>query len=86
MADRGPLPGVAYPIGTMSIADIYPTHVGIGLWTTQDVTIPAFAEAKAAGQATSVTRTGIEADLMGQPAGWLLLGVLVLLLAAWAVR
>lgn len=86
MSDRGPLPGVAYPIGTMSIVDIYPTHAGIGLWSTQDVTIPAFAEARAVGAATSVTRTGIEGDLMGQPAGWLLLGILALLLATWAWR
>jgi 6-phosphofructokinase len=70
----------------MSIVDIYPTHAAVGGWSTQDRTIPAFAEAMAAGAATSVTRTGIEADLMGQPAGWLVLALLALLVAAWAWR
>ncbi len=86
MADYGPIPGGVYAPGTMAIADIYPTHVGIGGITTQDRALPAFAEALGAQMAGSLTRTGIEGDLMGQPAGYLVLFVLALLIAAWVLR
>jgi hypothetical protein len=82
-ADRGPLPGVTYPIGTLTVADIYPTHALVGTPTTLERTVPARVEAAAAAASGSITRTGIEADLMGQPAGWLLVGILVLLALAW---
>lgn len=81
--DLGPLPGVAYPIGTLSVADIYPTHAAVGAVPTQDRSLPGFVEQAASVAASSVTRTGIESDLMGQPAGWLLLGLLVLVALAW---
>lgn len=78
-----PLPGVAYPTGTMSSADIYPTHVGIGGITTQDRALPAFAEASAAA-----ARPGgqIEQGLLGQPAGYLFLAILAILVLTWVRR
>lgn len=83
----GPLPGALYPAGTMAIADIYPTHVGIGGITTQDRALPAFADAAMAAQATSLTRTGlVEGDLFSQPAGYLVLGILVLVALAWVLK
>jgi 6-phosphofructokinase len=85
--DLGPLPGVGYPIGTMAIADIYPTHVGIGGITTQDRALPAFADATADAAARSLTRTGlVESDLMGQPAGYLVLLLLALVALAWVLK
>jgi hypothetical protein len=82
MADRGPLPGVAYPGGTMAIADLYPTHVGIGGVTTQDRALPAFAEATeaAAGRAGSLANPE---GLLGTPAGYLALILAGLVVAAW---
>lgn len=82
-ADLAPLPGVAYPIGTLSVADIYPTHAAVGAVPTQDRSLPGFVEQQAAQAAASVTRTGIEGDLMGQPAGWLFLAILALVILAW---
>lgn len=82
-----PLPGALYPEGTMAIADIYPTHVGIGGITTQDRALPAFADATAAAASSSLTRTGmVEGDLLGQPAGYLVLGILALVGLAWVLK
>jgi hypothetical protein len=69
----------------MSIADIYPTHAGIGGITTQDRALPAFADEQAAINTKSLTRTGLDSDLMGEPAGWLIVIGLALLAAAWAL-
>lgn len=82
--DAAPLPGGAYS-GTMSVADIYAHHVGIGGIRTQDRALPAFAEAQIA-QAANTVGFGrpLEDALMGQPAGWLALGVILLLVLAWA--
>lgn len=83
----GPLPGAIYPAGTMAIADIYPTHVGIGGITTQDRALPAFADAAIAAGETSLTRTGlVEGDLLGQPAGYLVLAILGLVALAWVMK
>lgn len=84
--DNAPLPGSVFPSGTMSTADIYPTHSGIGGITTQDRALPAFADAIARRQATSVTRTGLDHDLLGQPAGYLVLGILGLLVGSWVMK
>lgn len=81
----GPLPGAAYPEGTMAVADIYPTHVGIGGITTQDRALPAFAEAAHA----SASRAGAASDplgLLGSPAGYLALLLIGLVVAAWLYR
>lgn len=84
--DNAPLPGSVFPSGTMSIADVYPTHSGIGGITTQDRALPAFADAMASRQATSVTRTGLDSEILGQPAGYLILAILGLLVGGWVIR
>jgi len=81
-----PLPGGVYAPGTMSIADIYPTHAGIGGITTQDRALPAYADEMAAMQAGSLTRTGLDHELLSQPAGYLILIGLGLVVAAWLIK
>lgn len=85
-ADFGPLPGGVYSEGTMSTADIYPTHSGIGGITTQDRALPAFADAMGDRMNRSVTRTGLDSDLLGQPAGYLFLILLALAIGAWVIK
>lgn len=86
-ADTAPLPGALYPPGTMAIADIYPTHVGIGGITTQDRALPAFAAAATAARETSLTRTGlVESDLLSQPAGYLVLAIIALVALSWWLK
>jgi hypothetical protein len=83
MADRGPLPAGLYS-GTMAIADIYPSHKGIGGIGTQDRSLPAFAERQvAAAEAAVVPGAPMEGHLVGQPAGWLLAALVVLLVVTW---
>lgn len=84
--DFAPLPGGMYAPGTMAIADIYPTHQGIGGISTQDRALPAFADAVTDRMNRSVTRTGLEGDLLGQPAGYLFLILLALAIGAWVIR
>lgn len=81
-----PIPGAVYAPGTMAIADIYPTHAGIGGITTQDRALPAFADDLAAMQASSLTRTGLDNELLAQPAGYLILIGLGLVAAAWVIK
>lgn len=83
---NAPIPGATYAPGTMSTADIYPTHAGIGGIRTQDRALPAFADAVDAQMTGSLTRTGLEDELMGQPAGWLVLLLLGLAVGAWILR
>lgn len=83
IADLGPLPGVGYPAGTMSVADIYPTHAGIGGITTQDRALPAFADAVSSRQAHAVTSPE---GLIGTPAGYIALILIGLAIAAWYWR
>lgn len=81
-----PLPGGAYS-GTMSVADIYASHVGIGGIRTQDRALPAFAEAQIAAAANTVGfGKPLEDALIGQPAGWLALGVIAIVILAWVRR
>jgi hypothetical protein len=82
MADLGPLPGVAYT-GTMSTADIYPDHVGIGGVRTQDRALPAFGEATAAAAQASLDIGNMPRGLLGTPAGWIVVLILGLVVAAW---
>ncbi len=86
MADLGPLPGGVYS-GTMSVADVYPSHVGIGGIGTQQRTIPAFAD-RQLRQADAGQQLGapLEAHLIGQPAGWFALAIVALLALAWWMR
>ena len=84
--DASPLPGGAYS-GSMSVADIYSSHVGIGGIRTQDRALPAFAEATLAAAANRVDfGKPLEDQLMGQPAGWLALGVIAILALAWVLK
>lgn len=80
-----PLPAAIYPTGTMAVADIYPTHAGIGGITTQDRALPAFGDQVAAAVDRS---TGIDAaeGLIGSPAGYLFLAILALVVLAWVIR
>lgn len=80
-----PLPSAIYPPGTMAIADIYPTHAGIGGITTQDRALPAFAD-QVQGQVDRSTGLDSAEGLMGTPAGYLFIAILVLLVAAWAMH
>jgi hypothetical protein len=77
-----PLPGVAYT-GTMSTADIYPTHVGIGGIRTQDRAIPAFADATAAAHQRAFDVASMPAGLFNSPAGWFALILAGLIVATW---
>jgi len=77
-----PLPGIAYT-GTMSTADIYPTHVGIGGIRTQDRALPAFADAVAQGQQRAYNVASVPAGLFNSVPGWLVLILLGLIAATW---
>lgn len=77
-----PLPGIAYA-ASMSTADIYPSHVGIGGIRTQDRAIPAFAEASVAAANSAVSRANLPAGLFNTPAGWIVVLILVLLGVRW---
>lgn len=84
-ADRGALPGVLYPEGTMAIADLYPTHVGIGGVTTQNRALPAFAEATSAAANRAGSLSNPE-GLIGSPAGYLALILGALVVGSWLIR
>jgi hypothetical protein len=77
-----PLPGVAYT-GTMSTADIYPDHVGIGGIRTQDRALPAFGDATAAAAQRSLDVANVQRGLLGTPSGWIVVLILGLIVAAW---
>lgn len=83
--DLGPLPGVTYGAGTMSTADIYPTHAALGGTTTQDRALPAYAEAAGRRQASTVSAAQLE-GLLGSPAGYLGIVLGVLAVMAWRHR
>jgi hypothetical protein len=82
----GPLPAGVYT-GTMSAADVYPDYKSeVGLWSTQDMAIPANAEAWAEARARADNLGAAPQQLIGSPAGWLALAVLIVLVATWVVR
>lgn len=86
MADLGPLPGGVYS-GTMSVADVYPEHKGIGGIATQDRALPAFAERQVhAAERSMAPGEAMESQLLGKPAGWYVLALVALLVIAWAWR
>ncbi len=85
-ADLAPLPGVMYPAGTMSYADIYPTHVAIGGVTTQDRSLPSFGEQLTRVSGKALNLGAAEDSLISTPAGWLVLAVAALGALAWVRR
>ena len=81
-----PLPGGVYT-GTMSSADIYPTHVGIGGVRTQDRALPAYADSVAQAQSRALSAGQLERGLLGTPAGWLFLIILgVFVVGPWVLK
>ncbi len=77
-----PLPGGLYT-GTMSSADIYPTHAGIGGIRTQDRALPAFGEAMAERVDRSLAVGELPKGLLGTPAGWFVILIVGLVVYSW---
>ncbi len=86
MASSGPLPGVLYPPGTMSTADLYPTHAQAGIPSTQERTLPIFAEQAALAGERMSNIAQAESGLLSTPAGWLVLLFGALAVLAWVMR
>lgn len=80
-----PLPSGVYT-GTMSSADIYPTHRGIGGIRTQDRALPAYGEAVAQAQERAAGVGQLDKGLLGTPAGWLFLILAGLVVGAWLIK
>jgi hypothetical protein len=82
-----PLPGASYGYGTMSGADLYPQIAGIGGIRSSDWSIPAFSErqSQAREQAHAVGDIPRQASLT-QPAGWLALFLVILVVGSVAIR
>ncbi len=85
MGSLEPLPGISYN-ASMSTADIYPTHIGIGGIRTQDRAIPAFAEASVAQAGNAVARANLGAGLFSSPAGWIVVLIVGLLVWRYALE
>lgn len=77
-----PLPGGQYT-GTMSSADIYPTHVGIGGIRTQDRALPAFGDAMAARTDRAMSIGDVHKGLLGTPAGWFVILIVAVVAYSW---
>lgn len=77
-----PLPTGVYT-GTMSSADIYPTHAGIGGIRTQDRALPAYADSVVQAQTGGVDSGQLHRGLLGTPAGWMVVLVVFLIVGAW---
>lgn len=82
-----PLPGASYGTGTMSSADLYPAHVGIGGIRSSEWSIPAFSEAAAdaRAQAHAIGDAPRQVNLT-TPAGWLALFLVVLVVGSVVIR
>lgn len=80
-----PLPSGVYS-GTMSSADIYPTHRGIGGVRTQDRALPAYGEATVQAAQRSIMVGQLDKGLLGTPAGWLVLILIGLVAGAWLIK
>jgi hypothetical protein len=82
-----PIPGARYGVGTMSTADLYPSHVGIGGIRSSDWSIPAFAdrmmEAREAAHAIGDAPRQVN---LTTPAGWLALFLVVLAVGSLVIR
>jgi hypothetical protein len=82
-----PLPSAVYGAGTMSIADIYPAHIGIGGIRSSDWSIPAFAEARAAAHARALNLGAAPEQFTHlTPAGWLAAAIVFLVVGSWVIR
>lgn len=82
-----PIPGAQYGLGTMSVADIYPAHMGIGGIRSSEWSIPAFAEAAVVARTRALNTAGAEQHVnLSTPAGWLAIGVVVLVAGSWLIR
>ena len=83
----GPIPGASYGLGTMTQADLYPQVAVIGGIRTQDYTIPPYAEslARATNRALAIGAAEDQVTL-ATPAGWLAIGIVLLILGAWLIR
>lgn len=82
-----PIPGASYGLGTMSVADLYPSHVGIGGIRSSEWTIPAFADAMAAPQARAIDLAAAPEQFMHlTPAAWLAAGVVFLIVGSWVIK
>lgn len=86
VAGLGPVPGSMLAEGTILMADVYPSHAGIGGINTQELALPAFAEERFAVAERAATLGGVEKNLAGTPAGWFALALVVLLILAWLYR
>jgi hypothetical protein len=83
----GVIPGAVYGTGTMTEGDLYPRVAGIGGIRTQDYTIPAYSEriAQAHGRSLALGAAQDQVSL-ATPAGWLALGVVVIIAGVWLIR
>jgi hypothetical protein len=83
----GAIPGAIYGTGTMTQADLYPQVAAIGGIRTQDYTIPPFAESMARASNRALALGAVEDQVtLNTPAGWLALGILVLIAGVWLIR
>jgi len=86
LGELEPLPSGVYT-GTMSSADIYPTHVGIGGIRTQDRALPAYADSVVQVRERAHAVGQLPGGLLGTPAGWLFLIVLGLfVIGPWVMK
>jgi hypothetical protein len=82
-----PIPGARYGYGTMSTADLYPSHVGIGGVRSSDWSIPAFAdEQMAAREAAHAIGDAPRQVNLKTPAGWLALFLVILAVGSVVIR
>lgn len=86
LGELSPLPSGVYT-GTMSSADIYPTHTGIGGIRTQDRALPAYADSVVQAAERSSVMGQLDRGLLGTPAGWIFLIVLGLFVVGpWVLK
>jgi hypothetical protein len=82
-----PIPGASYGRGTMTLADLYPSHVGIGGIRSSDWSIPAFADAAVTARenAHAIGDAPRQVNLT-TPAGWLALFLVILAVGSLVIR
>jgi hypothetical protein len=78
-----PLPGGVYQ-GTMAVADIYPKTANgvIGGIRTQDRALPAYGDQVVAASQSAIAVGQLHKGLLGTPAGYLILGIVALIVLA----
>jgi hypothetical protein len=70
----------------MSTADIYPTHAQAGIPSTQERTLPIFAEQAALAGERLGNIAVAESSILSTPAGWLIIIFGALAVLAWTMR